>query len=226
MHDNFDVVERLCIRVPKLYDWVQRAVKGVNRTFDEAALSALGFEVSNAPGTSDDDPFDFLDLEGGVELRMIADLSDFEVTEMSGMNGIRPTVTTVLPNGETISLQRVRVQVTGEYRIELRDSLGTVAISEPIPFSTVKTFFLCAPEGTEIAGVVSAMEDDSEVDVAARTVDVDLVLCLNVYSLMDVNIEVEGSYVSPRPELVSDVCSLNTMPPTCPMIFPGVDPDC
>ncbi|MBM7702536.1 hypothetical protein [Metabacillus iocasae] len=228
MHDNFDVVERLCIRVPKVYDWVQRAVRGT-RTFEGVdAISALNFEFSNSLGSSDDNPFDYLEVDGGVDTAILVDPTAFSVAEVPSATGTRPTVTTVLPNGEVILLQRVRVRVEGTYRVELRDSLGTVGISQPVSYSTIKTFFLCAPEGTEVEGTVTSMEDNSESNLAdaSPTIDLDVTFCLNVYSVMDVNIEVEGSYVGPRPELISDICSLNTMPPTCPTIFPGMDPDC
>lgn len=224
MGEHFD---SLCIRVPKVYDWVKREVTQ-SRTFRTGeisfptALTSLNTTadvqvvLTDAAGT----PIDFHDEDA---LNDVIEVSPF---------GRRRHREIVLPDGEVISLQEVRISISGFYRIKI-DEFSTSCIggipscelsNEVFPFSTTQTYFLCAPEGTYPVVHLDSLEGTGNLVFNGATfqqLDLDLFICLSVQIEREVKIEVEGSYCYPRPEIIDPVgCGPIVHPPHCDGIFP------
>ena len=233
-HSNRIETERLCIRVPKVYDWVNRQVdipllafNGIN------GLQDLGFDCEGVTGAPDD-PCQVL---GDTALTVNCYVTDalgnpvdplregsLFITEIMQPEG-RHEITATLPTGDTVTLQKVKVLVKGFVVVEVSDLQGNITCtSDPIPFATAQTFFLCAPRGTTVNAHLSFFECDANLictDGDFQQLDVSITICLDVQMEATVKIEVEGRFCQPREELVAGVCPVNTFPPQCPEIFPG-----
>lgn len=225
--------ERLCIRVPKVYDWVNRQVDVPLITFNgSSGLGALGFDCGQ-PG-QDDNPccvFDdtayvvncyVTDSEGNpVNPLKEGSLTCMEIAQPGG----RHNITATLPSGDTITLQKVKALVKGYVVVEVSDLQGNnTCTSEPIPFATAQTFFLCAPQGTDLHCHVSFFECDANLICDGhdfQQLDVSITFCLDVQMEAYVKVEIEGSLCGPRQELAAGVCPTHQFPPQCPELFPG-----
>ncbi|MHA2962305.1 BMQ_0737 family morphogenetic spore coat protein [Priestia megaterium] len=223
-----ELFESLCIRVPKVYDWVRRQVvlpqifTHDTSLFNEHVLKGLGDDVeveiilTDCHGTpvdpSDEDALD-------------------KVIELVPHGGRRPR-TIILPDGESVVLHEVKLSISGFYKIKLID-LGNHQkhhefTSCNIPWKTHQTFYLCAPEGTEPVVHLDSFEGTGGSirlsHGSLQLLSFDIVLCLSVQIEKDVKIEVEGSFCYPRPEIIdpSNVgCLPVEYPPQCEAIFPG-----
>ncbi|MFC3884434.1 hypothetical protein ACFOU2_13340 [Bacillus songklensis] len=232
MHD----LENLCIRVPKVYDWVNRQVDLPLMSFiGNRGLAKLNFDCEGASG-SKDDPCKVLgkhtvarcflsDSEGNPIDSLTSPAVDIE--EIAQPDG-RLSVTSTLPNGERVTLQKVKVLVKGFIVIEVSDAHGDTCISDPQPFAVAQTFFLCAPPGTEVVGHITFFECDSHLicdNYEFQQLDVSLTFCLDVQMEATVKVEVEGRFCRPRQELPINICDVRQIPPQCPDVFPGEDDD-
>ncbi len=226
--------ERLCIRVPKVYDWVNRQIDLPQLSFRK--LSSIGFNFDGIAGTSED-PFSL--FEDGL-LNVNCYLSDslgnpvdpnspnsITVTEIVQPQG-RQSVVVHLPKGRKITLQKVKVLIRGYIVVAISDLQGTVtSVSDAIPFATVQTFFLCAPPGTTLNSHVSYFETDANLiwdNKSFSQLDISITICLDVQMEAQVKLEVEGKFCRPRRELPSSLtCANPQIPPQCPEIFPNDD---
>ncbi len=220
---------KVCIKVPKVYDWVQRQVE----------VPLLSFE-----GEKLDDIFD---LNGNYEYdtelcEILADtdytvhchlIEDSILCKEIKQHPTRHDVDVTLPTGETITLQKVKVLLKGKVQVVIDiqnpgpNCKKHKIVSEPINFQTVQTFFLCAPEGTDLKCKVTYFQCDADVicelDPHFEQLDVSILLCLDVQMETDVKLEVEAAICKPRQELpIEDiVCPTDIFPPQCPEIFPA-----
>lgn len=194
--------EALCIRVPKVYDWVRRQVvlpqifTNDASLFDEEALEDLGHDVEVEVILTDSKGHS-------------VDVSDEEaldhVIELVPQGGRKPKKV-ILPDGEIVILHEVKLSISGFYKIRLINLGGHHKYSDVessvIPWKIHQTFYLCAPEGTEPVVHLDSFEGtDGSIrlsDIHLQQLSFDLVLGLSVQIEKDVKIEVEGSFCYPR----------------------------
>ncbi|MEK4381540.1 hypothetical protein NSS70_06520 [Aeribacillus sp. FSL K6-2848] len=228
--------ERLCIRVPKVYDWVSRQIDLPQLSFRD--LSSIGFDCEGVTGTSEDPCALYDDGPVNVNCYLSDSLGNpvdpnspnaISVTEIVQPQG-RQSVVVHLPRDGKITLQKVRVLIRGYIVVTLSDLQGSVTcVSDAIPFATVQTFFLCAPPGTTLNSHVSFFESDANMicdNTSFSQLDISIMICLDVQMEAQVKLEVEGKFCKPRRELPTTLtCSAVQVPPQCPEIFPGDDYD-
>ncbi|WP_223700652.1 BMQ_0737 family morphogenetic spore coat protein [Sutcliffiella deserti] len=233
--------ERVCIKARKVYDWVSRQI--------DVALPAICNSDLDGLFAGDHDHDDkaniadllcdakvgglsvecFLSDEHGHKINTLAyhhhrhhkGLTCKEITNPSD----RPDVDVTLPDGTEIVLQRVKVLIKGYVTVHLVNSAGHVVFcSAPIPFHTIQTFLLCAPEGTELDCHVTFFECDSNLVATPEfsQLDVSLTLCLDIQMEADVKFEIDAKICRPREEIIEGlICPTKEFPPQCPEIFPA-----
>lgn len=217
---------KVCIRTKKVYDWVQRQVELPLMHFSGEDFEDL-FECKDNGFTPEDDICDFLrNKDFTVRCLLVPDsILAQEIKQPKG----RQQVTTKLPSGEKVTLEKVKVLVKGLVDIEIYDAMGRLLCRtiEPIEFATAQTFFLCAPDGTKIVPHVTYFQCDADVICTEnfQQLDISILLCLEVQAEAEVKLEVEAAICKPREELpIADiVCPEDRFPPQCPEIFPAHD---
>ncbi|OLO35934.1 hypothetical protein BTR23_16100 [Alkalihalophilus pseudofirmus] len=234
--------ETLCIKVPKVYDWVTRQAD-IFRTFNrQTGLDDLDFECTNG-FTPEADPC--LILNGGngnSTLGINCDNLNVEciITDAFGNpvdpeadNGIickeitdprnRESFEFTL-NGETVTLQKVKVLKKGFFRIQVSNGNGVVCISAPQSFATVEKFYLCAPRGTTLQCHITDFQCEAVLccrdDGTFEQVDVSINMCQNIQMEAIVKLEITADFCQPRQEIPFE-CPPLQVPPQCPEVFPG-----
>ncbi|MDE5412685.1 hypothetical protein [Alkalihalobacterium chitinilyticum] len=234
-----DEKETLCIKVPKVYDWVTRQADVPLQSFTgHEALKTLKFKCNGADCV---DPCAELAEMGKLSIECI--LTDAhgnpvnplapgaiickEITQPHG----RQDVNITLPDGEVLTLQRVKVLKKGYYILQIRNASGTVVCtSAPQSFAVAEKFFLCAPEGTFLQCEITDFEcdvnliceEDEEGDPTFQQIDVSINMCQNIQMEAIVKLEIEAEFCQPRSE-VPFTCPPLQFPPQCPEIFPVPD---
>jgi hypothetical protein len=233
--------ERVCIKTRKVYDWVSRqvdvAVKSICNS-DLDGLFACDLEHDEDANIADilcDAKVGglavecFLSDEHGHKINAMAHHhhrhhKGLTCKEIEQPNG-RPDVEVTLPDGTEIILQRVKVLIKGYVTVHLVNANGhVVCCSKAIPFATIQTFLLCAPEGTELDCHVTFFECDSNLIATPdfAQLDVSLTLCLDIQMEADVKLEIEAKICRPREEILEGLlCPIKEFPPQCPEIFPA-----
>lgn len=227
--------EKVCINTRKVFDWVTRSVDLPLISINDDDLD----EIFDCDGTTDDICMFLKNMGHTRDVTVNCFLSDkdgnridpneksksFLCMEISPQDK-RQDVTVTLPNGDEVTLQRVKVLVKGFVTVEILDANDMVICeSRPIPFATAQTFILCAPDGTELDCHVNFFECDATLvctDVFSQ-LDVSISFCLDIQMEADVKLEVEAKICKPREELTeaSGACDNNMkFPPQCPEIFP------
>jgi len=233
--------EKVCIKTRKVYDWVTRPVdlplisvndKELDKLFDcedrhdkhdkhEDLCKFLKHKVKSGDLTVNC----FLSDKDGRKIDPNSNSKSFLCQEISPADK-RHDVTVNLPNGDEVTLQKVKVLVKGFVTVEILDANDNVICeSKPIPFATAQTFILCAPEGTELDCHINFFECDATLvctDVFSQ-LDVSITFCLDVQMEANVKLEVEAKICRPRDELTEaiNVCdNVDKFPPQCPEIFP------
>ncbi len=224
--------ETLCIKVPKVYDWVTRQVDVPVQSFTGVAgLQALDFD---GPTPGELNPC--AELAGGGALTVECIITDAEgnpvdplapgsilCTEIPQIGG-RQTASFNLPDGETITLQKVKVLKKGFFVVRVSNARGEFLTSVPQPFAVAEKFFLCAPEGTFLQCEITDFECDANIicnDTEFRQIDVSINMCQNVQMEATVKLEITADFCQPRPE-IPFVCPPLNFPPQCPEVFPGI----
>ncbi|MDQ0255371.1 hypothetical protein J2S74_002753 [Evansella vedderi] len=220
-------LERLCIRVPKVYDWVTRQVDKDFNFVGEEGLDRLSFQCN---GTPDADPCELLEDDQEFIVSVIPtdaqgneiDLDEIECREVGHRRD-------VFVEDLGIELQTVKLKKQGFFKIllHLEEDGAVVCESAPIPFCIFEKFLLCAPEGTDIechvfdffgTGVVCC-NNGQFIDLALT-----LTICQSIQAEADVKVEVEGRICKPREDIIEPiverVCPEIEFPPQCPEIFP------
>ncbi|WP_243292910.1 hypothetical protein [Bacillus sp. FJAT-47783] len=217
--------EKVCIKTRKVFDWVTRQV-------DLPLISKSGSDLNHffiCHGHDHDDISQFLDEhKHSGPFTVTCDVIDDSVTcEEIPQPGGRLDVTVTLPNGDEVTLQKVKVIVKGKVNVDILDGNDNVICRSkyPIPFVTAQTFILCAPEGTDIDCEVTFDECDAVLMVShdMKQLDISITLCLDVQVEADVKLEVEARFCKPRDEDIAgiDICPAPKFPPQCPEIFPA-----
>ncbi|WP_209125416.1 hypothetical protein [Alkalihalobacillus sp. BA299] len=231
--------ETLCIKVPKVYDWVTRQVDVPLQAFNgDPGLKQLNFH-SNSNGSSCLDPCAELAGMGALNVRcIITDSAGNPVdplvhgsilcTEIPQPNG-RQEVEITLPDGEVVTLQKVKVLKKGHFVVQVTNAAGTVVFtSDPQHFAVAEKFFLCAPEGTFLQCEITDFEcdahlicgEDEQGDPVFQQIDVSINMCQNVQMEALVKLEITAGFCQPRQELPFE-CPPLQFPPQCPEIFPS-----
>ncbi|WP_224773334.1 hypothetical protein [Bacillus sp. UMB0893] len=228
--------EKVCIKTRKVYDWVTRPVdlplisvndKELDMLFDCGdKYDDLCKFLKNKVKSGDLTVNCFLSDREGRRIDPNAKSKSFLCQEISPVDQ-RHDVTVNLPNGDEVTLQKVKVLVKGFVTVEVLDANDNVICeSKPIPFATAQTFILCAPEGTELDCHINFFECDATLvctDVFSQ-LDVSITFCLDVQMEANVKLEVEAKICKPRDELTEAInvgCdNSDNFPPQCPEIFP------
>jgi hypothetical protein len=235
--------ERVCIKARKVYDWVTRQIQVSPKSIcnsdlegifvcdwehdDHANIVDILCEIDPKVGPLAVECF--LSDDHGRKIDVMAahhhrHHKGFICKEIEQPGG-RPTVDVELPDGTEVELQRVKVLIKGFVTVQLVDEKGRVrCCSKALPFATVQTFLLCAPEGTELDCHVTFFECDSNLIATDEfsQLDVTLTLCLDIQMEADVKLEVEARICRPREEIIEGlICPPKQFPEQCPEIFPA-----
>lgn len=210
----------VCIAARKIYDWVNRQVDLPLICLTGTQLENV-FECANNGFSPPDDLCTFLEEHPNYFTECeIVSASCQEIIQPGG----RQQVTVTLQSGDSITLEKVKILVNGSVRVFIRENDTLLCRSGEIPFTAVQTFFLCAPENTEVRCRITYSECDSDLTCTAsiQQLNVSVLLCLDVQTEADVNLELEATICMPRKELPIDniVCPVE-FPEQCPDIFPG-----
>ncbi|AMA73265.1 MULTISPECIES: hypothetical protein [Aneurinibacillus] len=228
--------ETVCIKVPKVFDWVTRQV-------DVPLISQRGLLTEVFPGctlptgitTQDVAKFGtvecFLSDEFGKPLDPLDEgsICCVEITQPGGRQDVQVT----LPTGEVVTLQKVKVLKKGFVTVVLK-VLPTVC-EKPIiccvtkPFQVAEKFFLCAPPGTFLQCHITDFECDAQLIFFPCTgtngtdefqLDISINMCQDIQMEAMVKLEILADFCQPRPELPFE-CPPRPFPPQCPTVFPG-----
>lgn len=229
------VLENLCIKVPKVYDWItnQGDFFGV---FNEG-IDFVWVPVMN---TSLPSP---CDSQGNVTITCtLTDgtgtpigLDEVECKEIPQPGGRESFPVTV--NGTQVVLQKVKVAKQGFVTIRATDGLNswlaaapgtTPVVPQVFPWHMGEKFFLCAPPGTSLQCHITDFECDVllvcpptfSTTPGSSQLKVSINICQDIQMEALVKIEVEARFCEPRPQLPF-VCPPRTFPAQCPDVFPG-----
>ncbi|HZH61487.1 MAG TPA: hypothetical protein VEY70_18350 [Metabacillus sp.] len=224
--------EPLCIKVPKVYDWVVgqinvpvqsfRGTSGLERlnfTCEEIDEQVQGGQVTAECILTDEDGNPVDPLAPGSIL----------CTEIAPFDG-RKDVNVILSTGETVTLQKVIVLKKGHFTVRISNRRGESCISSPQPFSVCEEFLLCAPEGTFLKCEITEFEcnacfmciQDDAGNQSFQQLDVSINICQNVQIESIVMLEIEANICQPRSEIVVN-CPPKNFPPQCPVVFSGTE---
>jgi len=220
-----DKKEKVCIKARKVFDWVTRQV-------DLPVISKSDDNLKDffkCDGTTIEDICAFLDQQNDPnDFTVLCKIDEDSIIcqEIIQPEG-RLNVTVTLPNGDEVTLQKVKVLVKGLANIFILDENDKVICKskKPITFVTAQTFILCAPNGTDVECEVTFSECDASLICTDdfQQLDVSITLCLDVQVEADVKLEVEAKICKPREEDIQaiDICPDKKFPPQCPEVFPA-----
>lgn len=220
-----DKKEKVCIKTRKVFDWVTRQV-------DLPVISKSDDNLKDffkCDGSLIDDICKFLDQHNDPkDFTVVCKIDEDSIIcqEIVQPDG-RLNVTVTLPNGDKVTLQKVKVLVKGLADIAILDENDRVICKSkrPITFVTAQTFILCAPDGTDVECEVTFSECDASLICTNdfQQLDVSITLCLDVQVEADVKLEVEAKICKPREEDIQaiDICPDREFPPQCPEVFPA-----
>ncbi|ADU31076.1 hypothetical protein [Evansella cellulosilytica] len=223
--------ERMCIKVPKVYDWITHQAEKQFQfdqddldffTVEDPALQTTDTLVDDVcayflPETVKVDaqllipePKKWMKHDGDDICQEVGEREDFFYDELDA------------------NLQIVKLQKQGEFQIILSADKLPPLYSEPIPFFKLEKVVLCAPEGTDVVcDVYDIVADGSFVcngDGTEWTIDLSLLICQSIQAEAIVKVEVEGKHCKPREEIplpiVTKECPDFEFPPQCPTVFP------
>ncbi|MGP4077522.1 hypothetical protein [Halobacillus sp. K22] len=118
-----------------------------------------------------------------------------------------------LPNGSTVTLQRVNLRVTGTAMVTFED--GTTESAE---FSICESYYLCAPQGTAIDCQV--IEYSCQIcTVTTSEINVVIDVCVEVKSITTVTLSMDAVFCNPRAQQIDNFCPPPVLPPQCPAVF-------
>lgn len=110
----------------------------------------------------------------------------------------------VIMNGHIVKLQEVEILIQGFITLEFLNEKGVRCGWYVCPFWEVETFYMCAPNGTDISCNVSKMKCKAEYISHEQNckccmgISIRIAVCLNIYAFSDVTIELLGKECEPR----------------------------
>ena len=115
------------------------------------------------------------------------------------------------PNGEKFFLERVSILIEGYISVKVTDLCDDSFVICTYPITLVKTFFLCAPDGTEIVCKIdnffcNAYMVDKKSYKNCMKVSLSIDFCLSVQSIYNTVINIKGDICEPRAELIDKLC--------------------
>lgn len=162
----------------------------------------------------------FLSDSNGNRLDPLAEGSILcsEIPQIGG----RKDVIVSLPNGKTVTLQKVKVLKKGFIVVEVSGRNITM-LTSPITFQVVETLFLCAPDGTSLHCEITDFECDASIicDVNQNFQQLDLLIsiCQSIHTEAEIKLEIEGVLCEPRRD-ISTSCPSQRIPSQCSEVFP------
>jgi len=228
-------LERLCIKVPKVYDWITHQ-----------AEKEFQFKIGDIDFFTEENP------EDQRKDTLVADVCSYFLPDWVNIGCVlvEPKKSVKKKDKDVLcqevgerkdvfveefdtELQIVKVQKKGQFQIILEadtDKKKGVAplFSEPIDFFKIEKFVLCAPEGTEVICEVFDFDCEGSFicngDGTEWAIDLVLIICQSIQAEAEVKIDIEGRICKPRPEIILPVpdreCPEFTFPEQCPEIFP------
>ncbi|WP_416151229.1 hypothetical protein ACM26V_09765 [Salipaludibacillus sp. HK11] len=230
-------LERLCIKVPKVYDWITHQAE---KEF-QFNVGDIDFFTEEEPEdqTTDNLVEDVCDyfLPNGAKVSCILLEPEPPVNgdnndELCQEVGDRKNV--YVEEYDTV-LQLVKIQKQGQFQIVLEaknynnfNNGIPPLFSEPINFFKIEKFLLCAPEGTEVICHIYDFDCEGSFicngDGTEWTIDLVLLICQSIQVETEVKLDVEGRICKPRPEIIIPIpgreCPDFEFPDQCPEIFP------
>lgn len=217
-----DKKHNVCVRMPKIYDWVRSRVK----------LPTISFDTLNFNGDNDSECVPFPQHQDPCKiLKKQKAIVECLLTDREG-NSLNPKqkdsffCSIKIEDGPKPALKKAIVVVQGFIVIQILNSFGFVICeSNPIPFRALKTFIICAPEGTEATCEVTFFKCESELicseNYCFKQLDILIVLCIDVLSTANVKLDIEAKPCKIRDDIpVEEVeCPIDHIPSQCPTIF-------
>jgi hypothetical protein len=209
--------ELLCINAEKVYDWVILQATE-NQTIPATGFDPLAIDPCAATVTNLVTTCFLVDPLTGDPLPPNAEI---EVEEL----GQREDRTFNI-DGETITLQRVSFTKPLSVVVQFSGIDGTtpfIVQTSPILFEIPESIFLCAPIGTRLVVRLTDVECSASpncVNNVLQSIDINLNICQSVQSVADVTLELTADFCEPRDILVEQ-CPTPSIPPQCPVLFPG-----
>ncbi len=196
--------ELLCVNVSKVYDWIT----------NQANVNLVGIGLTFPVGATDPCAV------GNTITDVVCDLTVVSVSEI----GARVERIFII-DGAEVTLERVTVLKTLSITVTVSGLTAAgvpfVVTSVAIPSTITESFFLCAPEGTEVVVSVSDIECAVSGSCIAGvfTADISAILCQSIQVTADVTIELTADFCQPRDNIISS-CPAPVIPPQCPTLFP------
>lgn len=226
-------MDKICIRVPKVFDWVRKRIELPTICFDKLAPNDHKDWENHCDGFSDD-PCRLLKC-GKAFIECFLSDSEGNPLDPAKKNSFicsseilegRDVIGT-LPSCEKTRLQRVKVTIKGFIVIEILNVFGfPICTSNPIPFSVTETFFLCAPKGTNAECEVTFFRCDTNLICSEHhcfeQLDISIVICVDVQTTAEIKLELDAALCEIREDLPPELieCPPADPPPQCPELFP------
>jgi len=223
-------IEQVCIKTPKVFDWIRSRIEVPTIVFDELSFK----ECNDDCDWKIEDPCKLIKKRKTIIECILTDKhgnpldpdkKDSFNCKAQILEGKEVKVT--LKSGETVKLKKVLVVVQGFVVIEVLNSFGfTLCISNPIPFTVVETFLLCAPEGTEAECEVTFFQCEADLICSKKgcfeELDISIVICVDVLTTADIKLEIDAEVCKEREDLPLELveCPPDKLPPQCPELFP------
>lgn len=208
--------ELLCVNTDKVYDWVISQTN-VNTNVTVADIGTLPVDPCAAAVTNLTTECFLTDSAGNpLTLNSVVPVTETRDREDRSF----------VIDGTEVVLQNVAFQKNLNLVIEFTGLNGTTPFVErslPIAIEIPESIFLCAPEGTDLIVRLSDIECNVVLNctgTALTSVDVTLNLCQSVQTTANVTVELVADFCQPR-EVLTEQCPTPTIPPQCPVLFPG-----
>ncbi|MFC3886153.1 hypothetical protein ACFOU2_22770 [Bacillus songklensis] len=213
-----------CLRIPKIFDWVNRTTSIKLREKIQ-----IRFESENH---SDDCSFQdikkvncFLSDRHGHSVSP-SHHDTIECSELTSPKD-RTDIQTWTPKGNAVTLQRVDLLKQGFVTVQLLNQKEQVCLQRTLPFSEVETLLLYAPPGIDVD--CELLETDCKAhiipppDKCSSTIEVVIIilLCQHIVAQADVKVEIMGITCKPRSESVENLLCPDPAPPESCFIFPN-----
>lgn len=226
-------MEKICIKVPEIFDWVRKRIELPVICFDELGHDQHSHSDHHGCCVTDD-PCRLLQNGKAMVECLLTDakgrplnptktdsfLCSADIVEGKDVIGI-------LPSGEKTKLRKVKITIQGFIVIEILNLFGfPLCTSNPIPFSVTESFFVCAPQGTEGVCEVTFFKCEAHLvcseDQCFERLDIAIVLCTDVYTTAMTKVELEAELCEIREDIPPELleCPPIEPPSPCSALFP------